>query len=231
MQDPVALGTSPHSTHQRAARMTPVSKGAAFAREPLTRQSLPGLVKVKCCGLCGMEFMEANLPGVVSFQAIAKLRKKWNAPLPEDSAKLRSGVLMLEHLSTLVRVRMSAYRGFDSLPVPQIRPNTRRSNCAPSATSSSTTRLDGESRHLHKKSHALRYTLAVYKDTTERTFSPPEGRRGIISHSPYEGWVRKPSRTATQPEAKVRVHSLLASVEDMCHLQRTCDGYLKSVGL
>jgi len=61
--------------------------------EPGSRMQDPvalGLVKVKCCGLCGMEFMEANLPGVVSFQAIAKLRKQWNAPLPEDSAKLRS---------------------------------------------------------------------------------------------------------------------------------------------
>jgi hypothetical protein len=38
-----------------------------------------GLVKVKQCGLCGLEFEEHNLPGVVSFQAIANLRKRYNA--------------------------------------------------------------------------------------------------------------------------------------------------------
>ena len=36
-----------------------------------------GLVKVKQCGLCGLEFEEHNLPGVVSFQAIANLRKRY----------------------------------------------------------------------------------------------------------------------------------------------------------
>ncbi len=51
----------------------------------------PGLVKVKCCGLCGLEFEEHNLPGVVSYQAIANLRAKWGSALPADSAKLRSG--------------------------------------------------------------------------------------------------------------------------------------------
>jgi hypothetical protein len=55
-----------------------------------------------------MEFMEANLPGVVSFQAIAKLRKKWNAPLPEDSAKLRSGALMHGRLCLLPRSSLAA---------------------------------------------------------------------------------------------------------------------------
>lgn len=50
-----------------------------------------GLVKVKCCGLCGLEFEEHNLPGVVSYQAIANLRAKWGSALPADSAKLRSG--------------------------------------------------------------------------------------------------------------------------------------------
>ena len=50
----------------------------------------PGLIKVKCCGLCGLEFEEHNLPGVVSYQAIAHVRKQWGAALPEDSAKLRS---------------------------------------------------------------------------------------------------------------------------------------------
>ena len=49
-----------------------------------------GLVKVKQCGLCAMEFEEHNLPGVVSFQAIANLRNKWGAGLPSSAAKLRS---------------------------------------------------------------------------------------------------------------------------------------------
>mmetsp|Transcript_5059 Transcript_5059/g.8136 ORF Transcript_5059/g.8136 Transcript_5059/m.8136 type:complete len:113 (+) Transcript_5059:239-577(+) len=49
-----------------------------------------GLVKVKQCGLCGLEFEEHNLPGVVSFQAIANLRKKWGAGLPMTDARLRS---------------------------------------------------------------------------------------------------------------------------------------------
>jgi hypothetical protein len=49
-----------------------------------------GLVKVKQCGLCAMEFEEHNLPGVVSFQAIANLRKKWGAGLPPTDARLRS---------------------------------------------------------------------------------------------------------------------------------------------
>ena len=38
--------------------------------------SVQGLVRVKHCGLCGLEFEEHNLPGIVSFQAIANLRKK-----------------------------------------------------------------------------------------------------------------------------------------------------------
>mmetsp|Transcript_99441 Transcript_99441/g.160352 ORF Transcript_99441/g.160352 Transcript_99441/m.160352 type:complete len:117 (+) Transcript_99441:3-353(+) len=49
-----------------------------------------GLVKVKSCGLCKLEFEEHNLPGVVSYQAIVNLRKKWGSAFPEDSAKLRS---------------------------------------------------------------------------------------------------------------------------------------------
>lgn len=49
-----------------------------------------GLVKVKQCGLCAMEFEDHNLPGVVSFQAIANLRSKWGAGLPATAAKLRS---------------------------------------------------------------------------------------------------------------------------------------------
>lgn len=32
---------------------------------------------MKQCGLCGLEFEEHNLPGVVSFQAIANLRAKY----------------------------------------------------------------------------------------------------------------------------------------------------------
>mmetsp|Transcript_30101 Transcript_30101/g.68126 ORF Transcript_30101/g.68126 Transcript_30101/m.68126 type:complete len:114 (-) Transcript_30101:76-417(-) len=49
-----------------------------------------GLVRVKQCGLCGLEFEEHNLPGIVSFQAIANLRKKWGAGLPSTDARLRS---------------------------------------------------------------------------------------------------------------------------------------------
>mmetsp|Transcript_21929 Transcript_21929/g.44432 ORF Transcript_21929/g.44432 Transcript_21929/m.44432 type:complete len:120 (-) Transcript_21929:87-446(-) len=61
--------------------------------EPGAKMSDPvccGLVKVKQCGLCGLEFEEHNLPGVVSFQAIANLRKKWGSGLPATDARLRS---------------------------------------------------------------------------------------------------------------------------------------------
>jgi len=68
-----------------------VSPASVLVGLQLTQRSMAGLVKVKCCGLCGLEFEELNLPGVVSFQAIANLRKKWGSALPEDTAKLRSG--------------------------------------------------------------------------------------------------------------------------------------------
>ena len=49
-----------------------------------------GVVKVKRCGLCGLEFEEMNLPGVVSYQAIAQQREAWGAPFPQDSARMHS---------------------------------------------------------------------------------------------------------------------------------------------
>mmetsp|Transcript_36010 Transcript_36010/g.94638 ORF Transcript_36010/g.94638 Transcript_36010/m.94638 type:complete len:144 (+) Transcript_36010:175-606(+) len=47
-----------------------------------------GLVKVKQCGLCGLEFEEHNLPGIVSFQAIANLRKRYLHFLRQFRTKL-----------------------------------------------------------------------------------------------------------------------------------------------
>ncbi|KAJ1471810.1 hypothetical protein T484DRAFT_1915748 [Baffinella frigidus] len=71
----------------------PERRGNEDAEEKRERMEDPvaaGLVKVKQCGLCALEFEEHNLPGVVSFQAIAYLRKQWGSGLPESDARLRS---------------------------------------------------------------------------------------------------------------------------------------------
>jgi hypothetical protein len=64
--------------------------------------TMAGLVKVKQCGLCAMEFEEHNLPGVVSFQAIANLRSKWGSGLPASAAKLRSASARCAALRPLI---------------------------------------------------------------------------------------------------------------------------------
>ena len=67
MEDPVAAG-SLHTSF--------VSVDGEMRQRGDKEYLRTGLVKVKQCGLCTMEYEEHNLPGVVSFQAIANLRKQ-----------------------------------------------------------------------------------------------------------------------------------------------------------
>mmetsp|Transcript_36004 Transcript_36004/g.94604 ORF Transcript_36004/g.94604 Transcript_36004/m.94604 type:complete len:109 (+) Transcript_36004:175-501(+) len=80
------LDVDPDSFLPRIPRSKDEDHGGSKVYDPVG----VGLVKVKQCGLCGLEFEEHNLPGIVSFQAIANLRKRLGCEIPASDARLRS---------------------------------------------------------------------------------------------------------------------------------------------
>mmetsp|Transcript_36001 Transcript_36001/g.94585 ORF Transcript_36001/g.94585 Transcript_36001/m.94585 type:complete len:126 (+) Transcript_36001:175-552(+) len=78
------LDVDPDSFLPRIPRSKDEDHGGSKVYDPVG----VGLVKVKQCGLCGLEFEEHNLPGIVSFQAIANLRKRYLHFLRQFRTKL-----------------------------------------------------------------------------------------------------------------------------------------------